>query len=527
MRIDVRRRASKKLPGAACLLSLLVAAVTASPTLADLPADLQGMTVAVVIHSERGSVAYEKAAEIRLEKVLLDNGIIVLDREKAQELKESWGELGNSDYVIVAEDFLRASERYPIDVLIRGHLLTAAHQTLGGYWSATSHASFSVVTSDASVIAAQNSAAFGTPSFPPSDGTSESAATVNAALRAVGDACGRLGFVVLDPTVPSRSSFGLEFLRTINVPSDVSALAVHPNERVCCLGTKSGTVELHSLETSEVMEKKLGREALVWVGFSRDPLAIYALDDAGRAYELGTDFGWMSHSDSGVADAVAGAVSHDGRFLAVVSERGAFALIDMASRKVRRPELGDCRGASAVRLSPDGRHAYVVHAGGCLSIDLRDGDATPRPAELAPTMTGETWSNASLQSAAISPNGQVLALAVLRTDLDLLRNRRTDSVHVELIDVVTEHKFGTLMPAQHVELKPKDITGLAFGPDWRYLAAGSEEGTIRIWNTETGQQEFTLDDAGLGAVRRIGFGDHGSMLVALYDEGRLRAWEAR
>ena len=65
---------------------------------------------------------------------------------------------------------------------------------------------------------------------------------------------------------------------------------------------------------------------------------------------------------------------------------------------------------------------------------------------------------------------------------------------------------------------------IAFSPDGTRLAAGSNDGTARIWSVSTGRIEQTFS-AGGAAVWKVSFSPSGNRLAAGTGHGEARVWE--
>jgi WD40 repeat protein len=59
----------------------------------------------------------------------------------------------------------------------------------------------------------------------------------------------------------------------------------------------------------------------------------------------------------------------------------------------------------------------------------------------------------------------------------------------------------------------KDVRAVAFSPDGRLLATGSEDKTVRLWDAQTGQLRHTVPDTG-AEVTSVAFSPDGSLLAA-------------
>ena len=65
---------------------------------------------------------------------------------------------------------------------------------------------------------------------------------------------------------------------------------------------------------------------------------------------------------------------------------------------------------------------------------------------------------------------------------------------------------------------------LAVSPDGTTLASEGEDNTVRVWDTETGEQKHTLAGHTSG-VAGIAFSPDGATLASGSGDGRVRLWD--
>lgn len=153
------------------------------------------------------------------------------------------------------------------------------------------------------------------------------------------------------------------------------------------------------------------------------------------------------------------------------------------------------------------------------TTEYREGTATNEGRETEETATDDRPTVAIaprlVRSLSSSGSNPVLSLAI-SLDGEILAS--SSGKEIKLWDLETGELLRTM--SGH----GGDVRSLAISPDGKAIASGSGDGTIRFWDTRTGEVLDTIWD--LGWVTAVGFSDDGDKLVGAAYNRSLQVWDA-
>lgn len=220
------------------------------------------------------------------------------------------------------------------------------------------------------------------------------------------------------------------------------------------------------------------------------------------------------------------AFSPDSRLIATGSHDDDVRLWDTHTGKLVRTLRGMLGGSRVLSLafSPDGRRVAGACYHGRLEWWLVRSGQRER-------FVGRYWRAGAL---AFAPSGATIAASVSWSGVDPDAPPRNDDQYhgpfdaVKIIDARTGRLNKTLAVMQPIRDQGDDIAALAYSPDGKLLASGSQQ-ALRLWNIQSGRliRTLAIDVTGAHEVRRVLFAPDGQTLFSANADGVVTLWDVR
>ena len=211
---------------------------------------------------------------------------------------------------------------------------------------------------------------------------------------------------------------------------------------------------------------------------------------------------------------ISAAFSPDDRWIASGNDNGMVTIWNARSGQKLLAFAAHERHARCVAFSPDGRHLATASWDGTARVWNFNPQRVGSEISLHHTLTGD---ERRVHSVAFSPNSERLASASQALDGKDNTVRVWDVASGKQIDALRGHAAF--------------LWCVAYSPDGQYLASGSYDQTVRIWDAKTGHEKHCLPHS--ATVFGVSFSQDGRYLASssgdmeAWSDGEINVWDVR
>jgi len=293
----------------------------------------------------------------------------------------------------------------------------------------------------------------------------------------------------------------------------VLSIALSPNGRTLAVGSDNTKVQFWDIATGKCLSTLLNYSSRVWaLAFSPDGkmLATGSEDRTVKIWEIETGQ-CLQNCQSHTHRVWLVAFSPDGQTIVSISEDETIKLWDVHTGECIKTWHGYTNWIFSVAFSSNGQ----VLASSSRDKLVRLWDATT--GECLKTLAGHKSTVSSI-AFALQQDGEEPDIADPRYG-DYLASGSDDQT-VKLWDIQTGECLKTFLG--HTDW----IQSVHFSPDGQHLATGSRDQTLKIWDVYTGECLQTLTGH-THRVRSVVFNAQGTMLVSGSDDRTIKLWELK
>ena len=469
-------------------------------------------TVMIILEDAGTAAEFIGYAESFLKRNLKEAGAVVINPELMEKVKENkllLKAIENAN----ASAMARIATDYGADLLIRGTLSVDVRQKFAASWEGTAALTLSAIhTATAREVANVTADPFGTGMHPAPIEDAPLIAKQMAVKKVCESALLKLGIRFDTAALKGVTTIALDLWDIFpSTSGNAVVIKLSPNGQFL-LAAGDSMVEQWDIKKKEMIQT---------YNIEGGKATALAVASDNRILAVGDHKGFVHIFNMNVSEAVVNIRCHRKDVTALAFSPDGAVLISSAQDKTiqtMNPILGKKlttlkghrKTVNSIAVTPDGRH--VMSAGNDLSIKMWDLNVGKEKKSIQE-------STDKLLSMVLSHDGSMVAVSTVDVHIDLMRKTRQDVRHIVIRNTVTGEEIRTL--AGH----EKDVTTLVFHPDRRFLASGSIDNTIRIWDLQKGDVVTLINQD--GDVTSLDFSNNGEWFAALSKNQNITVWKLR
>lgn len=297
-----------------------------------------------------------------------------------------------------------------------------------------------------------------------------------------------------------------ELVRKFQSKVSLSPAVFSPDGKLIVTGTQEKAAFVWDVATGKLLRHFTMDAAVPWVDFSPDGKSVLTVSgNFARIWDVQTGEEkqrFLGH----IGDVLFGAFSPDGKYVATGGADKTARIWNVATGEEMRTFIGHTGRILWAEYSPDGR--YLLTAGEDGTARLWDIQAEPEPRRIF-TYNKEVWSDFPI---ALSPDSRALLYSFDRVlNAAVMWNPETGDKRNLKLDGITSFTH---------------FRAFAFSADNRFLLGGEDNGTVWLWDAQTGKEIQQL--VGHNAlIKSVIFSSDGRLLLSGSDDKTARLWDAQ
>ncbi|KAF9548010.1 WD40 repeat-like protein [Agrocybe pediades] len=292
--------------------------------------------------------------------------------------------------------------------------------------------------------------------------------------------------------------------------SDVSSLVFSSDGASFAVGSDDGSLSVRDANSGEIISgpHRLHQKRVVSITFSPDNTKIASGSDDNTicAWDVRTGNLIAGPLQKHTEAVYSVSFSHDSTKLVSGSRDGIIMVWDSATGDVISGPFQTTGPVKAVEFTPDGLKIVSISSGDC-RISVLDVDT--RTILTAPSRA--IWIERNPKSIALSSDQSKIAVGY-RTGALAIKNPYTGAVLVSCQELSTHRR------SMNSAYSSRSVTALTFSHDDKYLISGDSQGTIRVWDAQTGAiLSEPLHNKHPSATISLAISPDGSTIISAYN----------